>query len=76
MTTEVIGVSPDRTCDQCLALMHTRRIRHLPVIESGRVVGVLSSHDILEELLREDEHLIRDLEHDMLHLTVDTGGCY
>lgn len=76
MTTQVVCVSPDHTCDQCLALMHARRIRHLPVLESGRIVGVLSSHDILEELLSEDEHLIRDLEHDMLNLTVDTGGCY
>lgn len=76
MTTLVVCVSPEQTCEQCLALMHARRIRHLPVLESDRVVGVLSSHDVLEELLREDEHLIKDLEHDMLNLTIDTGGCY
>ncbi|CAG2156835.1 Inosine-5'-monophosphate dehydrogenase [Cupriavidus yeoncheonensis] len=76
MTTLVVCVSPEHTCEQCLALMHARRIRHLPVLESDRVVGVLSSHDVLEELFREDEHLIRDLEHDMLNLTIDTGGCY
>ncbi|CAG9184489.1 Inosine-5'-monophosphate dehydrogenase [Cupriavidus laharis] len=76
MTTQVVYVSPDHTCEQCLALMHTRRIRHLPVIESQRIIGVLSSHDVLEELLREDESLIKDLEHDMLNLTIDTGGCY
>lgn len=76
MTTQVVCVSPGHTCDQCLALMHAKRIRHLPVLESDRVVGVLSSHDVLEELFREDEHLIKDLEHDMLNLTIDTGGCY
>ncbi len=76
MTTQVVCVSPEHTCEQCLALMHARRIRHLPVIESDRVVGVLSSHDVLEELFREDEYLIKDLEHDMLNLTIDTGGCY
>ena len=76
MTTQVVCISPEHSCEQCLALMHARRIRHLPVLESDRVVGVLSSHDVLEELLREDEHLIKDLEHDMLNLTIDTGGCY
>ncbi|MCP3714968.1 CBS domain-containing protein [Paraburkholderia sp. CNPSo 3281] len=76
MTTEVFYVTPDHTCDQCLASMHTRRIRHLPVIESGRVIGVLSSSDLLEELFQEDEHFITLLEHDMLYLTIDTGGAY
>jgi CBS domain-containing protein len=76
MTTEVFYVTPEHTCDRCLASMHTRRIRHLPVIESGRVVGVLSNSDLLEELLQEDEHFIRVLEDDMLHLTIDTGGAY
>ncbi|WER47556.1 CBS domain-containing protein [Cupriavidus sp. WKF15] len=76
MTTQVVCISPEHSCEQCLALMHARRIRHLPVLESDRVVGVLSSHDVLEELFREDEHLIKDLEYDVLSLTVDTGGCY
>ena len=76
MTTEVFYVTPEHTCDQCLASMHTRRIRHLPVIESGRVIGVLSSSDLLEELFQEDEHFITLLAHDMLYLTIDTGGAY
>ncbi|MFS8931221.1 CBS domain-containing protein [Cupriavidus taiwanensis] len=76
MTTQVIYVTPDHTCEQCLALMHAKRIRHLPVIESRRVIGVLSNNDVLEELIQQDEHFIRDLEHDMLKLTIDTGGSY
>ncbi|MEM5405713.1 CBS domain-containing protein [Paraburkholderia unamae] len=76
MTTEVLYVTPEHTCDQCLALMHTRRIRHLPVIDSGQVIGVLSNSDVLEELIQEDEHFISILEHDMLYLTIDTGGAY
>lgn len=76
MTTQVYYVTPGHTCDQCLALMHTRRIRHLPVIDSGQVIGVLSNSDVLEELIQEDEHFIRLLEHDMLYLTIDTGGAY
>jgi CBS domain-containing protein len=76
MTTQVFYVTPEHTCEQCLALMHTRRIRHLPVIDSGLVIGVLSNNDVLEELIQEDEHFIRILEHDMLYLTIDTGGAY
>ncbi|KWR88408.1 CBS domain-containing protein [Cupriavidus sp. IDO] len=76
MTTQVVYVTPAHTCEQCLALMHAKRIRHLPVIESRRVIGMLSNNDVLEELILEDEHLIKDLEHDVLNLTIDTGGSY
>ncbi|MEM5314977.1 CBS domain-containing protein [Paraburkholderia sp. JHI869] len=76
MTTQVFYVTPEHTCDQCLALMHTKRIRHLPVMDAGRVIGVLSNSDVLEELIVEDEHFISILEHDMLYLTIDTGGAY
>lgn len=76
MTTQVFYAAPEHTCDQCLVTMHTRRLRHLPVIESGRVIGVLSNSDVLEELLQEDERFIRILEDDMLHLSIDTGGAY
>lgn len=76
MTTQVFYVTPEHTCEQCLALMHARRIRHLPVIDSGQILGVLSSSDVLEELIQEDEHFISMLEHDMLYLTIDSGGAY
>jgi CBS domain-containing protein len=76
MTTEVLYVTPEHSDEQCLALMHKRRIRHLPVIDSGQVIGVLSNSDVLEELIQEDEHFISILEHDMLYLTIDTGGAY
>jgi len=76
MTNQVFYVTPEHTCDQCLALMHTRRIRHLPVVDSGQIIGVLSNSDVLEELIQEDEHFISILEHDMRYLTIDTGGAY
>jgi CBS domain-containing protein len=76
MTIQVLYVTPEHTCEQCLALMHTRRIRHLPVIDSGQIIGVLSNSDVLEELIQEDEHFISMLEHDMLYMTIDTGGAY
>lgn len=76
MTTQVFYVTPEHTCEQCLTLMHVRRIRHLPVIDSGKILGVLSSSDVLEELIQEDEHFISMLEHDVLYLTIDSGGAY
>jgi CBS domain-containing protein len=76
MTTQVVYVTPEQTCEQCLALMHTRRIRHLPVIDSGQIIGVLSNSDLLEELIQEDERFISILEHDMLYMSIDTGGAY
>ena len=42
--------------------MGERRIRHLPVLDGEKVIGVLSSKDILDEIIAEDEKLIRDLE--------------
>jgi CBS domain-containing protein len=76
MTTQVFYVTSGHTCEQCLALMHTKRIRHLPVVDAGHVIGMLSNSDVLEELIQEDEHFISILEHDMLYLTIDTGGAY
>ena len=76
MTSQVFYVTSEHTCEQCLALMHTKRIRHLPVIDAGQVIGVLSNSDVLEEMIQEDEHFISILEHDMLYLTIDTGGAY
>ena len=59
MTNQVFHVTPEHPCDQCLASMHIRRIRHLPTIESGRVIGVLTNRGVLEERLQEDEHFIK-----------------
>ena len=41
MTTNVVSVSPQNTIPQCMALMHEKGFRHLPVVDSGKVIGVL-----------------------------------
>ena len=46
--------------------MGERRIRHLPVVDGEKVIGVLSSKDILDEIIAEDEKLIRELETERL----------
>ena len=74
MTTEVLYVTPGHTIDQCVASMRQDRVRHLPVLEDGRVVGVVSARDILEDAVTEGAYLIRDLERDRLVMTVNTGS--
>jgi CBS domain-containing protein len=73
MTPDVARVTPDQTVDQCLALMKRLRIRHLPVVEDDRVVGILSNRDVVDEFIAEEEHLIHDLEIDRLIMTVNPG---
>jgi CBS domain len=50
------------------------RIRHLPVLDGEKVIGVLSSKDILDEIIAEDEKLIRDLENERLLMTTTAGN--
>src|ERR1700758_863834 len=62
MTSSVTSVTPDRTVEEWRRINAQRRIRHLPVQEGENVIGVLSSKDILDEIIAEDEKLIRELE--------------
>jgi CBS domain-containing protein len=76
MTSEVICASADDTSERCLSVMHEKGLRYLPVMEQGKVIGMLSLRDVLEEVVAEDEHLIRDLEHERIEFSGDTGGNY
>ena len=60
------SVTPDRTVEECRKIMGETRIRHLPVLDGEKVIGVLSSKDILDEIITEDEQLIRQLETERL----------
>jgi CBS domain-containing protein len=62
MTTRVVGVAPDRTIEDCMALMTDKRIRHLPVMTSDGVIGVLSIGDVVKAVISEKEFLIEQLE--------------
>jgi len=73
MTTDVVSVSPNQTVEECRKIMGDKRIRHLPVISAGRVIGVLSSKDILDEIIAEDEKVIKELAFEQMRLTTDTG---
>jgi CBS domain-containing protein len=62
MTTTVVCVDPAWTADQCMALMTDKHIRHLPVVEEGRVVGVISIGDAVRAVVDEQQFTIRALE--------------
>lgn len=62
MTDKVVCVRPDQTVQECMSLMTSKRIRHLPVMEGGRLAGVLSIGDLVKALLSEQEQIIRQLE--------------
>lgn len=62
MTRKVLVVRPDETLERCMGLMSEKRVRHLPVMEGDRVVGVISSGDVLKAMLAEKSSLIEELE--------------
>jgi CBS domain-containing protein len=62
MTSRVVYVRPDQTTDECMALMTRMKIRHLPVMEEGRVVGVISIGDVIKTIVSDREFTIKQLE--------------
>ena len=62
MSSPVVTVAPDQDVRQCMQLMTHRRIRHLPVVEQGRMVGVISIGDLVRAVIEEQEHTIEQLE--------------
>ena len=62
MTTPVIFVTPDQTVDECMGIITRRRIRHLPIMEDGNVLGVVSIGDLVKWLVSEQEETIEHLQ--------------
>jgi CBS domain-containing protein len=62
MTPEVFTIAPDATSGECMVHMTDRHIRHLPVIENGRVVGVISIGDVVRAVIDDLRFTIRQLE--------------
>jgi CBS domain-containing protein len=62
MSQPVVTVTPDTSVATCMMLMTERRIRHLPVVDSGRVVGVLSIGDLVRSVIEEQEREIAELQ--------------
>lgn len=62
MTSRLVTVEPHQGLEECMQLMTDRHLRHLPVLENGKLVGMLSIGDVVKELVAEKESLIQHLE--------------
>ena len=62
MTSKVIVVSPRTGTKDCMALMRERRIRHLPVVDGGTVLGMISIRDLMADIIDDHELTIQQLE--------------
>ena len=62
MTAKVLYVSPDQTSEECMALMTENRLRHLPVLDSGKLVGLISIGDLVKDIISDQRFVIDQLE--------------
>ena len=63
MTANVVCVSPRTKARECMQLMTEKRIRHLPVMDEGRVIGMVSIRDIVSDIIADQDFTIEQLEH-------------
>jgi len=62
MTKELITVTRDYKIDQCMEIMNEKKIRHLPVLENKKIVGIISIGDVLKIMIKEQKELINHLQ--------------
>jgi CBS domain-containing protein len=62
MSSPVVSVLPTDTAQTCMQIMTTRKIRHLPVLDEGRVVGLISIGDLVKAVIEDQQHEIAQLQ--------------
>jgi CBS domain-containing protein len=62
MSSPVVTVAPNQTLDECMRLVTAKRIRHLPVVDGGKVVGMISIGDLVKAVIEDQQHTIEQLE--------------
>jgi CBS domain-containing protein len=73
MVRDVVKVEVTGTFSDCLKLMHEHRIRHLPVIENGTLIGVISIRDLLSEAVAHYAKVIGELERERMTMLTSTA---
>ena len=63
MTTAVMYVQPTQTSEECMALMTQNRLRHLPVVDNGMVIGMISIGDLVKDIISEQQFIIEQMKH-------------
>lgn len=63
MTTQVLCVGPEQTTEECMAIMTENRVRHLPVLDKGKLIGLVSIGDLVKDIISEQQFIIEQLEH-------------
>ncbi len=63
MTEDLITVSPDSMIDECMQLMTSRFIRHLPVLEENKLIGIISIGDVVKFIIEDQKFIIENMEH-------------
>jgi len=62
MTKELITITKDNKIDQCMEIMTEKKIRHLPILEDKKIVGIISIGDVLKIMIKEQKDLINHLQ--------------
>ncbi len=62
MTREVLYIEPQSTIEDCMALMTAKRVRHLPVLENERLIGIVTIGDVVKQIISDREFTIQQLE--------------
>lgn len=62
MTSELITIEPNDSVNECMNLMTDKRIRHLPVLENGQLVGIISIGDVVKDVIEELQFMVKQLE--------------
>jgi len=63
MTSPVMYVRPDHSNEECMALMTDNRVRHLPVMDNDKLIGLISIGDLVKDIISDQKFIIQQLEH-------------
>lgn len=63
MSMEVVCARPEQSVEECMAVMTGRALRHLPVLDHGQIVGIVSIGDMVKSVIEDQKFIIEELEH-------------